>query len=150
LNKIEHFQRSQHERPKRGFVLRQRRLSAVCKHFFQCRLGYLAHCVARKFFQHKETAGEAYERFKQEIKATKRVGDISDSCVRVHECGQYEVSGGPSVPFFAMEYVPGLSLEDLILLKETPFTPHEIYVIASQIAAALEEIGTLLELKGEN
>lgn len=99
--------------------------------------------VALKFLYNQEAklAAETFERFKQEIKATKMVGDISDACVRVYECGLHEqVEGYRSVPFFAMEYVPGLSLEDFILLKETPFTPREIYVIMRQIAAALEEI----------
>lgn len=99
--------------------------------------------VALKFLynQQLETADEAYERFKLEVSATKRVGDISDSCVHVYECGEYPVEGlSEPVPFFAMEYVPGLSLEDFILLKETPFTPREIYVVVRQIAAALEEI----------
>lgn len=99
--------------------------------------------VALKFLydRNKEANGDAYERFKLEVKATKRVGDISDWCVRVYECGQSRIEGlEEPVPFFAMEHVPGLSLEDFILLKETPFTPREIYVIVRQIAAALEEI----------
>jgi len=99
--------------------------------------------VALKFLYSQDTAqgGDAYERFRQEVRATKRVGDISDACVRVYECGEYEVQGLPRpVPFFAMEYVPGLSLEDFILLKETPFTPSEIYVVMRQIASALQEI----------
>lgn len=99
--------------------------------------------VALKFLYNQEAAaaGEAYGRFRQEIKATKTVGDISDSCVRVYECGEAELPGlDRPVPFFAMEYVPGLSLEDFILLKETPFTPREIYVIMRQIATALAEI----------
>jgi serine/threonine protein kinase len=99
--------------------------------------------VALKFLynQQKDTAADSYERFKQEVKATKRVGDISDACVKVYECGEYSLPAlGWHVPFFAMEYVPGLSLEDFILIKETPFTPLEIYVVARQIAAALEEI----------
>lgn len=85
--------------------------------------------------------GESYERFKQEIKMTKLVGEISNACVRVFECGEHTVAAtGAVVPFFAMEYVPGLSLEDLILIKETPFTPQEIYVICRQIAMALADI----------
>jgi serine/threonine protein kinase len=85
--------------------------------------------------------GESYERFKQEIKMTKLVGDISDACVRVYECGEYAVEATDAVvPFFAMEYVPGLSLEDLLIIKESPFTPQEIYVICRQIAVALADI----------
>lgn len=99
--------------------------------------------VALKFLynQDENLDSETFERFKQEIKATKMVGDISDACVRVYECGINDaVPGYRPVPFFAMEYVPGLSLEDFILIKETPFTPREIYVIMRQIAAALEDI----------
>jgi len=99
--------------------------------------------VALKFLynQNPSSTEEAYERFKREIVATKRVGDISDWCVRVYECGEHEISSlRYPVPFFAMEYVPGLSLEDFILLKETPFTPREIYAIIRQIAWALSEI----------
>ncbi len=99
--------------------------------------------VALKFLYHQDShsAEEAYERFKREIVATKRVGDISDWCVRVYECGEHEVPSLHSrVPFFAMEYVPGLSLEDFILLKATPFTPREIYAIMRQIASALSDI----------
>lgn len=98
--------------------------------------------VALKFLytQNRGWSSDIMERFKQEIKSTKMVGDISDSCVRVYECGEYPLSRVRRVPFFAMEYIPGLSLEDFILLKETPFTPQEIFVVARQIAAALEDI----------
>jgi serine/threonine protein kinase len=83
---------------------------------------------------------ELFERFKQEIKATKMVGDISDACVKVYECGEYKPAEGAAVPFFSMEYVPGLSLEDLIFIKETPFTPVEIYAVMRQIADAIDDI----------
>jgi len=99
--------------------------------------------VALKFLYdtHDKTHDDAYERFKQEIKATKMVGDICDACVRVYECGRYDaVETYGNIPFFCMEYVPGLSLEDFILIKEKPFTPQEIYVIVRQIATALEGI----------
>jgi serine/threonine protein kinase len=97
--------------------------------------------VALKFlYSQEDTTGTILERFKNEIRATKTVGDISDSCVRVYECGEYPVPRFGRVPFFSMEYVPGLSLEDFILLRETPFTPLEIYVIARQIALALDDI----------
>jgi serine/threonine protein kinase len=100
--------------------------------------------VALKFLytpQNRPGGAEAYERFKQEIKTTKMVGDISDACVRVYECGEFSPPGADQpVPFFAMEYVPGLSLEDFFLLKETPFTQQEIYVVARHIAMALADI----------
>jgi serine/threonine protein kinase len=98
--------------------------------------------VALKFLytQAEGDAAGVLERFKREIRATKIVGDISDACVRVYECGEYPLERFGAVPFFSMEYVPGLSLEDFILLRETPFTPFEIWVIARQITMALEDI----------
>jgi serine/threonine protein kinase len=98
--------------------------------------------VALKFlYTHADgNARDILERFKREIRATKIVGDISDACVRVYECGEYQLQPLGPIPFFSMEYVPGLSLEDFILVRETPFTPLEIWVFARQIAAALDDI----------
>ena len=98
--------------------------------------------VALKFLYSPmgRSGGESFERFKQEVKMTKLVGDVSDACVRVHECGEYASPALGAVPFFCMEYVPGLSLEDFLLLKESPFTPQEIYVVARHIASALADI----------
>jgi serine/threonine protein kinase len=99
--------------------------------------------VALKFLYREEDSegtSDSFERFKREIRATKLVGDISDYCVRVYECGEYELENGTQAPFFSMEYVPGISLQDLLFLRETPFSAREIYVIASQIAEALADI----------
>ena len=84
--------------------------------------------------------GPVYDRFKQEIKTTKMVGDISDACVKVYECGEYTLSPTLSIPFFCMEYVPGISLEDLIFIRENPFSLEEIYAMMRQIVDALEDI----------
>ncbi|MDD5672726.1 MAG: protein kinase [Chitinivibrionales bacterium] len=99
--------------------------------------------VALKFLYNppKPNAGLLRQRFKQEIATTKMVGDICDACVKVFECGEYAVAGGgPAVPFFSMEYVSGISLEDLIFIKESPFNLLEIYAILRQILDALEDI----------
>jgi serine/threonine protein kinase len=80
------------------------------------------------------------ERFFNEIRTTKMVGEISERCVKVYECGMYEMEGGRRMPFYSMEYVPGLSLEDLILLRQRPFEIREICALMWLIADAIGDI----------
>jgi serine/threonine protein kinase len=80
------------------------------------------------------------ERFFNEIRTTKMVGEISERCVKVYECGIYEMEDGIRVPFYSMEYVPGLSLEDLILLRQRPFEVREICSLMWLIADAIDDI----------
>jgi serine/threonine protein kinase len=80
------------------------------------------------------------ERFFNEIRTTKMVGEISERCVKVYECGTYNVKDGMPVPFYSMEYVPGLSLEDLIFLRQRPFTIREICALMWLIADAISDI----------
>ncbi len=80
------------------------------------------------------------ERFFNEIRTTKMVGEISERCVKIYECGLYEIKGGIRVPFYSMEYIPGLSLEDLILLRQRPFDVGEICALMWLIADAINDI----------
>ncbi|MBN1307259.1 MAG: protein kinase [Chitinispirillaceae bacterium] len=80
------------------------------------------------------------ERFINEIRTTKLVGEISERCVKVYECGTYEIGGSQRVPFYSMEYIPGLSLEDLILLRQRPFDVREICALMWLIADAINDI----------
>lgn len=98
--------------------------------------------VALKFLYESGEKGAAIrrDRFINEIRTTKMVGDFSQRCVKVFECGSHLLSSGVSVPFFSMEYVPGLSLEDLIFLRQRPFSISEICAFMWCIADALEDI----------
>ena len=80
------------------------------------------------------------ERFFNDIRTTKMVGEISERCVKVYECGIYEIEGGIRVPFYSMEYIPGLSLEDLIFLRQRPFSVREICALMWLIADAISDI----------
>lgn len=80
------------------------------------------------------------ERFFNEIRTTKMVGEISERCVKVYECGTYTLDDGVRVPFYSMEYVPGLSLEDLIFLRQRPFEVQEICALMWLIADAIHDI----------
>ncbi len=80
------------------------------------------------------------ERFFNEIRTTKMVGEISERCVKVYECGMHRMPDGTQVPFYSMEYVPGLSLEDLIFLRQRPFTVREICALMWLIADAIHDI----------
>jgi len=80
------------------------------------------------------------ERFFNEIRTTKMVGEISERCVKVYECGIHEFDASVRVPFYSMEYVPGLSLEDLIFLRQRPFEIREICALMWLIADAISDI----------
>ncbi|MBN1578024.1 MAG: protein kinase [Chitinispirillaceae bacterium] len=80
------------------------------------------------------------ERFFNEIRTTKLVGEISERCVKVYECGIYEMGGNVRVPFYSMEYIPGLSLEDIIFLRQRPFDVREICALMWLIADAINDI----------
>jgi len=80
------------------------------------------------------------ERFFNEIRTTKMVGEISERCVKVYECGTYRMDDGLCVPFYSMEYVPGLSLEDLIFLRQRPFEVQEICALMWLIADSISDI----------
>jgi len=98
--------------------------------------------VALKFLYESGEKGAdlRWDRFLNEIRTTKMVGDFSQRSVKVFECGKYSLPSGMSVPFFSMEYVPGLSLEDLILLRQRPFTVAEICALMWLMTDALEDI----------
>lgn len=80
------------------------------------------------------------ERFHNEIRTTKMVGEVSERCVKVYECGTHEIEGGIRVPFYSMEYIPGLSLEDLIFLRQRPFSVRETCALMWLIADAICDI----------
>jgi serine/threonine protein kinase len=98
--------------------------------------------VALKFLYDSGDKGTEARRnrFINEIRTTKMVGDFSPRCVRVYECGAHRLPSGQSTPFFSMEYVPGLSLQDLIFLRQRPFNISEICALMWLIADALEDI----------
>ncbi len=80
------------------------------------------------------------ERFINEIRTTKMVSEISERCVKIYECGVYETPGSPPTPFYSMEHVQGLSLEDLIFLRQRPFEVREICALMWLIADAINDI----------
>lgn len=99
--------------------------------------------VALKFLYDSADSAESRimrDRFFNEIRTTKMVGEISERCVKVYECGIYSMGEGLRIPFYSMEYVPGLSLEDLIFLRQRPFEIREICALMWLIADAIDDI----------
>ncbi len=71
-------------------------------------------------------------RFFEEARSMARVHHVN--VVQIHSVGSFD-----GLPYFVMEYVPGVSLAQWLVENEQP-SPHEILPILRQLAAAVDAI----------